>query len=117
MQVANYRTAGYELLAQAKAELAAGDVRQASEKGWGAAAQMVKAVAEHRTLPHQTQGALYQVVDAIVQETGGTQILGLFRTAGFLHTNFYENWATYPFVEDGLREIETLARKLDALLE
>ena len=33
------------LLAQARAELTQHDVRQASEKGWGAAAQMLKAVA------------------------------------------------------------------------
>ena len=34
------------LLAQARGELAQGDLRQASEKGWGAAALMLKAIAE-----------------------------------------------------------------------
>ena len=33
-----YQTASRHLLAQAGVELAAGDTRQASEKGWGAAA-------------------------------------------------------------------------------
>ena len=37
-------------LAQAHEELAKGDLQQASEKGWGAASQMVKAVAQERGL-------------------------------------------------------------------
>ena len=46
----HYRSAATQLLAQARQELARGDVRQASEKGWGAAAQAVKAVAESRRM-------------------------------------------------------------------
>ena len=34
-QVLKYRAAASELLEQGLAELAAGDLRQASEKGWG----------------------------------------------------------------------------------
>ena len=44
-----YQVASRQLLRQGKAELAAGDVRQASEKCWGAAAQIVKSIAERRT--------------------------------------------------------------------
>ncbi len=40
--VITYREASHELLAQARTELAAGDLRQAAEKGWGAAAQITK---------------------------------------------------------------------------
>ena len=40
--VITYREASRQLLAQARAELDAGDLRQASEKAWGAAAQIVK---------------------------------------------------------------------------
>ena len=36
------------MLDQANAELETGDLRQASEKGWGAAAQIVKAAAQNR---------------------------------------------------------------------
>ena len=39
---------GREFLARARAYLAEDDLLQASEKGWGAAAQMVKAAAEAR---------------------------------------------------------------------
>ena len=48
MTTQKYRDSSRSLLSQAKTELAAGDVRQASEKAWGAAAQMVKAIAEQR---------------------------------------------------------------------
>ena len=40
--------AAYDLLEQARRELARGDVRQAAEKAWGAAALAVKAYAEWR---------------------------------------------------------------------
>ena len=45
-----YSTASRSLLTQAFEELSAGDTQQASEKGWGAAAQIVKAVAHGRGL-------------------------------------------------------------------
>ena len=40
-----YATAARELFGKAQESLALNDLRQASEKGWGAAAQMVKATA------------------------------------------------------------------------
>ena len=61
----HYRSAATQLLAQARQELARGDVRQASEKGWGAAAQAVKAVAEGRGWEHKTHAALFISVDRL----------------------------------------------------
>ena len=48
MTTQKYRKDSRKLLAQARRESENGDVRQASEKGLGAAARIVKAVAEHR---------------------------------------------------------------------
>ena len=53
MATQKYNTASRQLLAQARAELDQGDIRQASEKGWGAAAQMVKTVAQARGWPQK----------------------------------------------------------------
>ena len=53
MATETYRTASRQLLAQGREELERGDTRQASEKGWGAAAQMVKDVAERRGWEHR----------------------------------------------------------------
>ena len=46
MTTQTYQQASQRFLAQAKEELAAGDLQQASEKGWEAAAHMLKAIAE-----------------------------------------------------------------------
>lgn len=51
-----YQVAIGQLLRQAREELTAGDVRQASEKGWGAAAQILKAIAARRDWEHQGHG-------------------------------------------------------------
>ena len=63
MTTRTYHEASRALLAQAESELARDDVRQASEKGLGAAAQMVKAIAEAWTGPGGQPGwwtALFQ---------------------------------------------------------
>ena len=46
----DYRASSHTMMAQSRDELAKGDLQQASEKGWGAAAQMMKAIAESRGL-------------------------------------------------------------------
>ena len=112
----NYCAASNELLAQAHEELAQGDTRQASEKGWGAAAQMVKAVAEQRGLPHNGHALLYEVVRALVEETGDAQLGNLFHVASSLHQNFYENWLPAQLVASGLEDVRLLLEKLDPML-
>ena len=90
----DYRTAAVQLLEQACAELDRGDTRQASEKGWGAAAQAVKAVAQGRGWEHNTHGDLFRAVRLLGAEPGNTELTGLFGSANTLHVNFYENWLT-----------------------
>ena len=87
-----YQVASRQLLRQGKEELAAGDVRQASEKGWGAAAQIVKSIAERRAWQHRNHAALFTAVSRLVNETGDEDISLLFAVANSLHVNFYENW-------------------------
>ena len=52
-----YRISAAALLEQVRTNLAAGDVRQASDKGRGAAAQAVKTVAEVRGWKHRNHAA------------------------------------------------------------
>ena len=68
LQVLKYRTAASELLEQGFGEAAAGDLRQASEKGWGAAAIAVKAVAEGRGWSHGSHDALFAAVSRLARE-------------------------------------------------
>ena len=113
----DYATAARAFLAKAQEELAQGDLTQASEKGWGAAAQMVKAVAEQRGWPHHGHALLYQVVRQLVEETGDNELDTLFHVAGNLHSNFYENWLPRGSIESGLTSIRQLVEKLDGLLQ
>ena len=111
-----YQAASRQLLAQGRQELADGDVRQASEKGWGAAAQMVKAVAEQRGWQHRNHAALFDVISYLVSETRDHEIRRLFDVANALHTNFYENWNNAANVNSALDDVERFLEKLEPLV-
>ncbi|MDE0376879.1 MAG: PaREP1 family protein [bacterium] len=117
MQTLTYQEAARQLLVQGFAELAEGDSRQASEKGWGAAAQMIKAVASNRGWKHDSHAALYRVVGNLVTETRDDGIRKRFTTANALHQNFYENWGDADYVSGGLADVKDLLDKLEPLLE
>ena len=104
------------MLEQAGRELDAGDVLQASEKGWGAAAHTVKAIAERRGWRHERHGHLFGVVRAIVAESGQPRIMDLFHVANGLHANFYEGWLGQEDVERGLGQVEELLGLLEGAL-
>ncbi len=111
-----YASAGSGLLEKARDELDQGDLRQASEKGWGAAAQMVKAVAERRGWRHDGHAALFEVVNQLVEETDDLQLGMIFHTANTLHINFYENIMGRNLVEIGLDQVGEFVRKLEGML-
>ena len=117
MQTLTYRDAGRQLLAQGFEELAEGDSRQASEKGWGATAQMIKAIAASRGWKHNSHAALFVVIDRLVKETGDDGIDAGFGIASSLHQNFYENWGSADYVARGLVHVRELLDKLEPLLE
>ena len=111
-----YLTQSREFLTQARVELARGDLPQASEKGWGAAAQMVKAIAEQRGWEHQSHASLFNVVARLVDETGNHNVGSLFRSANSLHVNFYENWQNAETVGGGIDDTERLMDLLGPIL-
>ena len=104
-------------LKQATEELIDGDQMQASEKGWGAAAQMIKAVADVRGWSHGSHWLLSEAVSKIVDETGDADIARYYREASALHANFYEGWLTEDLVEGGLDGVTRFIEKLEALLD
>ncbi len=104
---------GREFLASARAHLAEGDLLQASEKGWGAAAQMVKSVAEDRDWPYNGHGELYVAIDRLADETGDPQLRDLFDSASALHANIYEGWMPREMVESSLGRVAELVAKLE----
>ncbi len=106
-----------QLLRQAQAEFDSGDRLQASEKAWGAAAHAVKAVAQHRGWQHNGHRFLFEAIDKIYRETRDPELHDLFGRANSLHMNFYENWQTDYFVQEGIERVGKLVDKLEPLVE
>ena len=104
-------------LVQAREELAKGDVPQASEKGWGAAAQMLKAIAQERGWRHRSHRDLYRINRALRLETGDPALSADYSAASSLHSNFYEIEYESDTVEDYLLQAERLVARLEGLLE
>ena len=111
-----YREQSRVFLEQAYRELREGDLYQASEKGWGAAAQMVKAAAAERGWEHERHRDLFETVFTLSGETGDREISRLFWAANALHTNFYEGRMREADVQDALEHVTRFVDKLEALL-
>ena len=103
-----------EYLDKAFTELNAGDLLQASEKGWGAAAQAVKAIAEDREETHRHHAAILQMAYKLARETSDPQIRTWFNGAQALHQNFYEGAMA---ADDVAAELESVARLVARLRE
>lgn len=116
MVSAAYGAQGRVFMAQAWEELERGDLRQASEKGWGAASQMVKAAAETRHLDHQSHGDLHKALVILAREVGDRSLRGSFAAAGNLHHNFYESWLPVEAVQGYLEEVETFVERMERIV-
>ena len=101
----------------ADAALVAGNGRQASEKGWGAAASEVKSVAERRGWRRDTHADLFGVVDSIVRLSGDEEIGDLFASAEGLHQNIYEGWLSDEYIAYNIECVKRLLTKLDAFMD
>ena len=108
-----YREQSRIFLTQAYEELAKGDLPQASEKGWGAAAQMVKAVAEERGWEHRHDRDLYSIVSRLRLETRNPELTGLFGAAASLRLNASQSWLATQDVEDHLRQVDQFVSRLE----
>ena len=111
-----YREQSRVFLEQAYRELQEGDLHQTSEKAWGAAAQMVKAVASQRGWEHKHHRELFAVVYRLRREANDRDIARLFEPANSLHSNFYEGQMDAADVQDALDRVRQFTRKLEALL-
>ena len=116
MTTQTYQQASERFLAQALQELSDGDLPQASEKGWGAAVQILKAVAELRGWEHSRHRHHSVTASRLRSEMGDRGIRPLFDSASALHENFYENTMSADEVGDGLDNVEALIDKLSPLL-
>ncbi|MDT7863112.1 MAG: PaREP1 family protein [Vulcanisaeta sp.] len=103
-------------LRDAEEFLAKGDYVQASEKLWGAASFMVKAVAASRGVLISSHGELFSYVRSLGEEEGNPELRRLFSVASTLHQNFYENWLSGDVVKDYAEDVKQLIGELRKLV-
>jgi len=107
-RVRDYIEVARSLITRAREELEKGDLRQASEKIWGACALAIKAHALARKgLRLESHRELWLYKNEVARELG-EWVRTAFLKADSMHKNFYEGLATREDVEDSLREVEKL---------
>ena len=87
--VADYRQQAREFLVKGRSYLESGDLHQAAEKGWGAAAWMAKAVAEAQGWKYSRHDEFFTVMYQAQDFTGELRLENLRRVANELHGFFY----------------------------
>ena len=85
-----YAAQARDFLGRAMQYLAAGDLHQASEKGWGAAAHMAKTVALTHGSRYDRHSDFHQVMNQARRLTGSDRLRLLHGRADVLHGNFYD---------------------------
>ena len=103
---------------KAPAYLAQGDLCQAGEKGWGAVAQLAKAVATLRRWEHYDHVAIRDAIMALPDEMPehGVAIGRGIRAAESLHGNFYEVYMSPLMTQSSLDDVRPLLEILWRLL-
>ena len=86
---ADYFAQAREFLERSRIYLADGQLHQASEKGWGAAAHVAKAVALTQGWRYHKHADFSVVMNAAWQRLGDDRIRLLQAVANDLHSNFY----------------------------
>jgi len=99
-------------LRDAKTLLDKHDYVQASEKLWGAVAQIIKAIALKRGKRLRSHTAINTYIVQLAKELNDETILDAFSIANSLHQNFYENWLAPETVIQNAKTIEQLLTKL-----
>ena len=117
--VADYRLQSREFLARARSYLANGDLHQASEKGWGAAAWMAKAVAETHGWKYTKHSQFSVVITQARRLCGDARLRTLGHTANALHGNYYERriFLDADTIDENLGDMELLLDILQPLTE
>ena len=116
MTIEQYQQASEKFLAQARQELSDGDLPQASEKGWGATAQILKAIADQRGLDHGRHRHLSQIASRLRAERGDRDTYRWFQVAEALHGNFYEDQMSAQDIAESLDDVENLIDRLQTML-
>ena len=114
VEVADHAAQAREFLAKSREYLDAEDLHQASEKGWGAAAHMAKAVAAAQGWEYETHADFSVVLNRAWQVTGDDQLRALRGIANELHSNYYRRKRHLDAAVIG-QDIESVAELVEIL--
>ena len=97
-------------------ELTRGELEEAGNKVWGAAAHAIKAVAERRGWEHHAHALLEEAVYRLVREEGAPgDLLIQYVTASAFHQRFYGRPLEAPYVRAGKELITQFIDTLESL--
>ena len=117
--VVDYRQQSRTFLAKSRDYLAEGDLHQAAEKGWGAAAWMAKAVAEAQGWQYRKHEEFFTVMYQAEALAGDARVNNLRSVANELHGFFYTRrmFLRADAIGRGLDQMELLLDILQPLTE
>ena len=117
--VLEFRQQSRLFLARARTYLAEGDLHQASEKGWGAAAHMVKEVTEALGQPYRSHDEFGRRLVGWSRQTGDDRLRQLRLVANELHGNYYkrETLLDAEEIASNLNDIQELLDRLEPLID
>ena len=117
--VADYRQQSRQFLDRARPYLTDGDLPQASEKGWGAAAWMSKAVAEFQGWKYSRHDEFFTVMYQAQDLSDDSRLENLRRVANELHGFFYTRkiFLRPDVIGRNLDQVEVLLDILQPLTE
>jgi len=104
-------------LREARRFLEEGDGVQASEKAWGAATQVLKAVAAREGKELRSHALLWSFVSELREKRGDEEMAVWWHMANSLHTNFYEGWMLLGEVKLALQGVEKFVGKLRSWIQ
>ena len=115
--VSDYRQQSRYFLAKSRQYLAEDDLHQASEKGWGAAAWMAKAVAENQGWQYEKHDEFFDVMNRAIRLSGDSRLGDLRARANELHGFFYrrKRFLDAGAISEGLDRVELLLEILEPM--
>ena len=115
--VEDYRQQAREFLARSWVYLREDDLHQASEKGWGAAAWMAKAVAEAQGWQYRRHDEFFHVMRRCEELAGDTRVRAFTNAANSLHGFFYvrKRLLAPTTIGNNLSDVEVLLDILEPL--
>ena len=112
--IADFARQSREFLDKGRQYLAAGDLHQASEKGWGAAAWMARAVAEAQGWQYKRHDEFFTVMRQAQDVSGDDRLRNLRRAANELHGYYYTR-RIFLQSDDIVQGLDEVALLLDIL--